>query len=284
MIKIFYLIGKSATNIVARPLSAITSFLSLLLLLLMFDMVWISSLSAERYYERIAADIDMEIFLDDTLADSTVSGVLGTIVEMDGVADARYISKEKARDKLYSLMGADLLDGLEDNPLPRSVIITFENDYRSSANLATLKENLNRIDGVSEIYYPEEWLEKIEMTRGLIFKIVVFLGIVISLAVVLNLLHSIRLSARSRGQEILQHRLLGAGKFFISIPYILEGLFYSLAAAAAGWLINFYAFERLTFRDFEIIFPDPTDIVYFCAAAGLIGLFGGYAGIRRSLR
>jgi len=191
MIKIFYLIGKSATNIVARPLSAITSFLSLLLLLLMFDMVWISSLSAERYYERIAADIDMEIFLDDTLADSTVSGVLGTIVEMDGVADARYISKEKARDKLYSLMGADLLDGLEDNPLPRSVIITFENDYRSSANLATLKENLNRIDGVSEIYYPEEWLEKIEMTRGLIFKIVVFLGIVISLAVVLNLLHSI---------------------------------------------------------------------------------------------
>jgi len=59
MIKIFYLIGKSATNIVARPLSAITSFLSLLLLLLMFDMVWISSLSAERYYERIAADIDV---------------------------------------------------------------------------------------------------------------------------------------------------------------------------------------------------------------------------------
>lgn len=284
MSRFFYLIAKSTRNIVARPLSAITSLLSLLLLFLMFDLVWISALSSGRYLAKITTDIDMELFLDDSLPDSTLSVVLRSISDMDGINEVQYIDKETARDKLDAMMGADLLEGLSDNPLPRSIIISFTDQYQNSAYLADLERNFGRLTGVSEIYYPKSWLEKIENTRSLVIKIVIFLGIVISLAVILNLLHSIRLSARSRGQELLQHRLLGAGRAFLSVPYILEGIFYSLAAAVAGWVVIFYAFGRLSFQGFDIVFPGQYEIVYFCVAAVIIGLLGGYTGIRRSLR
>ena len=284
MSRFFYLIGKSVRNIVGRPLSAMTSLLSLLLLFLMFDLVWISSLSSKLYLEEMTADIDMELFLDDSIPDSTISVILGAISDMDGIEEIEYITKEAARDKLNAMMGTDLLAGFTDNPLPRSIIISFTEQYRNSAYLADLESNFKRLTGVSEIYYPKTWLEKIETTRRLVVKIVIFLGIVISLAVILNLLHSIRLSARSRGQELLQHRLLGAGRIFLSFPYIFEGIFYSAVSAAAGWAIIFYAINRLSFQGFDIVFPQPVELAYFGLAAVIIGFLGGYAGIRRSLK
>lgn len=284
MSRFFYLIGKSVRNIVGRPLSAMTSLLSLLLLFLMFDLVWISSLSSKLYLEKMTADIDMEIFLDDSIPDSTISVILGAISDMDGIEEIEYITKEAARDKLNAMMGTDLLAGFTDNPLPRSIIISFTEQYRNSAYLADLESNFRRLTGVSEIYYPKTWLEKIETTRSLVVKIVIFLGIVISLAVILNLLHSIRLSARSRGQELLQHRLLGAGRIFLSFPYIFEGVFYSAVSAAAGWAIILYAGSRLSFQGFDIVFPQPVDLAYFGLGAVIIGFLGGYAGIRRSLK
>jgi len=284
MNKIFYLIKKPLANIIGRPLSALTSLLSLLLLMLMFDLVWISSLTVDNYLENITTDIDMEIYLDDSLPDSTVAVVMEAVTAPDGIAKAVYISREDARDKLHSLMGTDLLAGFGENPLPRSIIVTFIPEYLNSSYLAELTSSLERLQGVSEIYYPGDWLEKIEGTHSLLLKIVIFLGIVISLAVVLNLLYTIRLSARSRGQELIQHRLLGAGKIFLSFPYIVEGIIYSLAAAAAGWLIIYYASMRLTFTSIEIVFPARLEIIYFCLTALLVGLAGGYIGIRRSLR
>jgi len=280
----FYLIVKSITNISGRPLAALTSFLSLLLLLLMFDLVWISALTSARYLESITTDIDMEVFIDDSLPDSTVSNILISIADMDGIAGAEYISKEDARDILYSLIGSDLLDGFEENPLPRSIVITFAPEYQGSVYLAELADNIDNLPGIDEIYYPKEWLEKIESTRGLVLKIVIFLGIIIALAVVLNLLYSIRLSARSRGQELLQHRLLGAGRSFLSFPFIIEGIAYALSAAAAGWLIIYYSATQLTFANIEIVFPVKLEVVYFFLAVLLVGMFGGYTGIRRSLR
>lgn len=283
MSRLLYVLRKSITNILERPLSAVTSLLSLSLLFLMFDIVWISSLSANKYYEGLVSNVCMEIFLEDSLPDSTVSVIRETIGGLDGVENIKYISKEDARGELHSLMGTDLLEGLDDNPLPRSIVMEFNEEYLNSDFLNSFEKNLHRIQGISEIYYPKHWLEKTEYTISLILKLVIFLGVVISLAVILNLLHSVRLSVRTRAEELTQVRLLGGGKTFLSVPYIFEGAFYALVASIAGWLAISYSAGRLTFRTFEVLFPAQTEVIYFCLIASLVGMLGGYIGIRRSL-
>ena len=81
----------------------------------------------------------------------------------------------------------------------------------------------------------------------------------------------------------MQHSLLGAGKVFLSIPYIFEGIFYALVAAVFGWILLIYASGYLTFKNVEIIFPTHLEIIYFCIVSCIIGMIGGYTGIRRSL-
>jgi cell division transport system permease protein len=283
MRKLLFLIRKFLIHIYSRPLPAITSLLSMLLLFLMFDLVWISSLSVDKYYDQILGDIDMEIFFEDSLPDSSLTIVTDAIKELDGIESFEYISKEDARTKLHALMGTDLLEGLGENPLPKSIVITFNKNYVASQYLNTAEESLRKFKGISEIYYPKFWLEKAEFTRLLVSRSVIFIGAVIFLAVILNLLYSVRLSVKTYAEELFQYRLLGAGRIFLAMPYILEGIFYALTASICGWLIVYNITGSLTFRNFEVLLPSQPDIVLYCLAVFVVGMVGGYIGVRRSL-
>jgi len=259
------------------------SILSLFLLLLLFDLAWVSSLSAFKYYDERISEIEIEVFLTDDVADSTMPDIMDAFARIDGVEKVEYISRQNARDRLNNIMGVDLLEGMDENPLPRSVVISFEPNYLNTANLSRLRADLNRMKGVDEIMFPSHWLEKAELTKQMIGDFLVLLGALILVAVVLNSIHAIILSARTRMEELLQMQLLGAGPVFLAIPFILEGIFYALVASISGWIIMYYGMELFTFRDIEIITPPTAQIIYFCLVAGAVGMISGYIGIRRSL-
>jgi cell division transport system permease protein len=161
--------------------------------------------------------------------------------------------------------------------------LELEDGFISGDNLSVMAETLSAMKSVSDVYYPERWLHKAEYSLNLITKLIMVLGTIISVTIVLNLLYALRLSVRSRHEEIYQLRLLGAGKMFLSIPYIFEGLFYGLVASAAGWLVVNYANQKFDFKDVDIIFPAVNEMLYFVAAAALIGMISGFISIRRSL-
>jgi cell division transport system permease protein len=283
MRKLLYSIGKFFRHLYKRPLPAIASLLSMLLLYLMFDLVWISSLSVDKYYEQVLSEVDMEIFLEDNLPDSSMNAITDALKDLDGIEAFEFISKDDARARLHALMGMDLLEGLDDNPLPKSILITFDMHYITSQYLNDTEVKLRRFKGVTEIFYPRFWLEKAEANRLLISRSVFIIAIVIFLTAVLNLLYSVRLSVKTYDEELLQYRLLGAGKTFLSIPFIFEGIFYSLIAFVAGWLIIFYAVNNFAISNFEILLPPQIDIIRACLVALVIGIVGGFIGVRRSL-
>jgi cell division transport system permease protein len=283
MSRLIFLIGKAASNIVARPLAAISSFLSLLLLFLLFDLVWIGTLTASHYYDRMIADIDMEIFIDDQLPDSSISILSDAIQRLNGVATVEFVSRDEARARLYDLMGTDLLEGFDENPLPRSLIVTFKPESLNSMQLESFTNNVKRLTGIGEIFYARDWLEKAQMGKMIVSRILLFLGLVILLTSGLNLIQTVRLSMRARWAELLQLNLLGAGRRFRTLPYWLEGVFYAVVSAVAGWCIIMYGSLYLSYGDIIIIYPSLSQILYFCFGAGVIGLLGAYVGSRRSL-
>jgi len=174
-----YLLKKSMGNILKRPLSMMTSLVSLVLLFLMINIIWISYLSSHQYYSSLNSEISMELFIDDSLSDSTVTALIDSVSKMEGTEYIVYISKEKAHSKLNDLMGADLLEGLESNPLPRSIIVDFTDKIINSEFLAEFMSKAKKISGVNEVFYSAEILEKAEYSRDLIDKIILFLLIVI---------------------------------------------------------------------------------------------------------
>ncbi|MEA3297305.1 MAG: hypothetical protein U9R56_05525, partial [candidate division Zixibacteria bacterium] len=89
---------------------------------------------------------------------------------------------------------------------------------------------------------------------------------------------------RIRSTGLQRMRILGAGRLFLALPFLLEGLLIGGFSAASGWLLILYAREKVAFTRFEVIIPSLEDIAVYCAAAALLGLISAYLGIRKMLR
>ncbi len=285
MTRTAYVLKELARNFKRYPGTALASFLSLTLLLLLFDLYWIGAGTSERFYTTLLSDMNMELFVDEMVPDSVLPSLQARLEATEGVRGVDFVSKEEARAELSRLVGTDLLVGYDStNPLPRSFLLTFAPDYLNSADMANLAARMEKQPEITRVCYSERWLRKAEATRATILNFGMVLGALILLAALISSLNSIRLMTRARAVGFQQMRLLGAGKLFLALPFLLEGMIIAGLSAVAGWLLIYYAYHKITFTQFELVIPTLEEIAIFCGVTALLGIISGYLGIRKLLR
>ncbi len=285
MTKVMYIVRELFRNVYRNPGTALGSLLSLTLLFLLFDLFWIAAGSSQKFYANLVSDIQMDVFLSEDLPDSSIAGLSSEVSRIAGVSSVTYMSKEMARQELASEVGMDLLVGYDSlNPLPRSFVLTFDPAHLNLTSMSGIEDKLAVLPGVTDINYSRNWLEKVERTKQVILRLGLILGAIIFLTAFISSTNNIRLMTRARAVGFRQMLLLGAGRMFIAIPFLIEGFVMAGLAALLGWLIVFYGRQEVTFTQLEIVIPASNDIIAFCVGCGVIGLISGYLGIRKQLK
>jgi len=285
VIRIQHMLNEFLRNVYRNPGTTFSGFLSMALLLVLFDLFWISAGTSERFYSDLISDLQMEVFVSEAAADSTLPATRQEIASVPGVSSVDYVSKQLAREQLAALVGVDLLIGYDTiNPLPRSYLLTFDRNYLTIDRLSEAESKIVAIEGVSNVYYSRNWLEKAEQTRGVILNVGMMLGAVILLTVLISSANNMRLMTRARAVGFKQMRLQGAGGLFLALPFLIEGFVIAGLSAAAGWLVVFYFKDKVDFTQFVIVYPDRDRVVLFCLVAAVLGMISAYLGMRKLLR
>ncbi|MEE8149624.1 MAG: permease-like cell division protein FtsX [candidate division Zixibacteria bacterium] len=252
---------------------------------LLFDIFWISADTSDRFYSSLLSDLQMHVYLSESLTDSSAALLSSELTEIDGVNAVQLVSKEMARRELATLVGTDLLIGYDNNnPLPRSYILGFEPEYLTVSKMEEIESRIIAIANIDKVDYSRQWLQKAEFTRSIVLKIGLVLGGLIILTTLITFGNSIRLMTRARAVGFTQMRLLGAGRMFLAMPFLLEGFLMGCVSAALGWGAIIYFYKRIAFRQLEIVMPTFDEIVLFCLAMGALGILSGFVGIRKLLR
>jgi len=285
MTRIKHILKELVRNIGRNLATALGSVLSLILLFLLFDLFWVASATSDKFYQDLLSEIRLEVFLPEEFPDSSTASLLRSVTSHDEVISVDLISREEARVELARLLEMDLLIGYDStNPLPRSLLLQIEPEYMNIRDMAALERELAILTGSTEIHYSRRWLEKAEKTKSLILKIGLVIGGLILLTTLINSANSIRLMARARAVGFRQMLLLGAGKLFIGLPFIIEGFLLTGLSAAAGWGVILYVRNRIEFSKLSIVYPSAEEIAIFCLIAACLGGLSGYVGIRRLLK
>jgi cell division transport system permease protein len=285
MIRVAYLLRELWRNLRFNVGTALASLLSLMLLFLLFDLFWIAAGTADKFYRDLLSELRVEAFVDESVPEDQLTLLSEQVASVGGVLSSEYISRETARQRLADMVGADLLVGYDDaNPLPRSYVLTVHDSLLSAAALERLEVTLRQIDGLGEINYSRQWLDKTESTRAIILEIGFVLGVLIVAAALVGSANNIRLMTRAQAVGFRQMLLQGAGRMFVALPYLIESLLISGVAAFLGWVLIFYGRTRVTFTQLEIVFPHDRDIVMFCFGVALMGAISGFLGLRKMLR
>ncbi|MFI5316675.1 MAG: cell division protein FtsX [Myxococcota bacterium] len=185
---------------------------------------------------RAGADLRLVAFteLHGAASAGEVSALEARIRAQDGIGDVVYVAPDQALTRLRGDLGQDsgVLDGLDHNPLPGSFEIAPPPGVRDPAQLRALADRIASLPGVTEVRWGEPWVEG----YARVVRVAEWLGVGLGgfLLLILGAIVSstVRLSLHARADEIQIQRLVGAGGWFVRLPFCLEGALQGMLAAA----------------------------------------------------
>lgn len=208
----------------------------------------------------------------------TLPGVVSTV--FNSKATALEEMKAKFIDYPY------LFNNLRVNPLNDQFIIT----YNDNSKVNTLKYQLEIMDPM--LYkvncYTDvaHYIDNVKQGVILIFTWFLAILFVVSVSIIIN---TIKLAVFSRRQEISIMRYVGATNWFITLPFIFEGIIIGLVASGLAFLFQFYMYVYVqnmmleTFQMISILMFNEIKIPVLLGFAG-VGIITGIIGSGVSLR
>ena len=266
-------------------LAAITVLLSCLVLMGSFSLL---VYNVNVNIDEVAKLNEIVVIVDTEATDEEVEALSEKIHALDNVAEVQFISKEEglesesSRYGEYSYLFEELAD---DNPLPDVFKITYEDNSR----VANLVYALGKFDHVSKVNNRTDIANDIENIKsGVSFIFIWFLAIlfVVSIFIIIN---TIKIGVEARSREISAMRYIGATNFFLTTPFMIEGIIIGLISAGLGYVLQSFLYNAIfnaMSGDYKMIAIAPFSDVqtYILGGFIVIGVLAGTVGSGISLR
>lgn len=168
--------------------------------------------------------------------------------QLPRIQEIRSVSKDEARKRLEAQLGEwkGILEGIQENPLPLSLEITFKNGEKHPEELESLVEKIRKFPQVEDIFYGKSSLEKLEFLPVVARLAGSWVPGLLALAVVLIVSNSIQLTVSARREELDIYEIIGATPFFARAPFYFEGILQGIAGSfiASSILVLLIALSR----------------------------------------
>ena len=187
---------------------------------------------------------------------------------------------------------SDLLDSLDGNPLPHT-LVARPTEAATPTALIALEHDIRALPGVDQVRIDTQWVARLNaildfLRRGVWIAAVMLVG-----AVIVTVGNTIRLDIQNRRDEIEICKLLGASNGFVRRPFLYIGRWsgviggiVALLLLGAGYLLLAAPVQRLTglYGDgLELLGLDWATLVAVLAGGILCGWGGAWSAVSRHL-
>ena len=220
-----YLIGEGISNLFKNKKSTASSLMIMCATMLIFGLFFVIGENINAFVKNVADAQEIRVIIADTATEEEIEEIGNKILEIEGVRNAEFISKEKAYEYMVEMVGEELLEGRE-----RLFSVSYD------VTLTDLELN----DEVQESILQLEHIKKIESANKVISQVIslakgvrvvtgglLILLVIISVAIISN---TIKLTVHARRKEISIMKYVGATNSFIRWPFLVEGIIIGVLA------------------------------------------------------
>ncbi len=255
--------------------------------------------TAQGKSDEVRSSLEFRVAVFDDATESELNALRQELAAIEHVESVGFITKQEAlRELKQDLEDTAILQQLNDNPLPANFVVKADD----AANLGTVRQAVTPIGPsgepqpispvIREVFDRTQDREQIEQVTGAL-KIV--LTVITALLVVASLMligNTIRLSIYTRRREVEVMRLVGATRWFIRWPFMIEGVVVGFAGGAVAililWLGKLTIVDPLSDR-FELVAAQNTIsfgllVAILFSAAVFVSALGSGLTLRRFLR
>jgi cell division transport system permease protein len=281
-------------NIRRTPYQALAASMVMFLTFLVLSIFLLIALGSQQILKFYESKPQAIAFFKDGTTDNDIKVIENELFQTGKITEFKYVSKEDAleiyrdRNKNNPL----LLELVTANILPASLEIST---YRPE-DLKDIAEVVKKEPVVEEVVFPEDVVASLSSATRLIrtvgSTVVAFLITFSTLIIVMIIGFKIRI----KRDEIAIMKLMGATTWFIRMPFITEGIVYTISGAFLGWVVSMASLWYLApviqnslGEVSAVIFPvSPLIIIGLLGLeiilAILVGMVGSFIAVRRYLR
>jgi cell division transport system permease protein len=235
-----YLFGGAARSWARNISSTAPALGSMTLLLLLSGLVGLAGFALTNLERTEASQASLlHVYLSDNATSDEVTALQSHLTHDSRVAGVTYVSKADALQRAQSIPGLPQLAGASDaNPFPASLDVQMKS-IDDVAGVDAMVRNDIAVDPSYPTSYDKGAYQRIQaVLLGLAVAGFVFLALLGFVAVTVTV-NSIRAAIHSRRDEIRIMQLVGAPRWMVRGPFVVEGAITGALAGVAAGLVTF---------------------------------------------
>lgn len=273
-----YLVREGFRSLRQNLFMSVASVLVLVSCLLLTGFAYLVYENVEHAFDWAYQQNVVVAYAKDTVTDERATAMKTELEALDNVAKVEYISKEALLDRYKEEFG-DVLQDLEaDNPLQDSFVIHFDDLKLFDNTVAAVKT----VEGIDKVDYDQALSKTLVKVRDVVLTVgswVIALLLAVSLFIIAN---TIKLTVYSRRLEISIMRSVGATRWFVRFPFMVEGILLGCASGVLsyGLLFGVYEVVRQNFTFSSSLALMPFSMVWWQLLLGFLvgGMITGLLG------
>lgn len=203
--------------------SAITSMISISLVLLLLGLVGLLLVNGRNIRQQVMESIGFNVILKENIKEADIYQLQKILDAREYILSTEYITKEEAALETEQVLGEDFIQFLGYNPLPPSIRVRLHQQWANPDSVMIIEQDLMQYDSVEEVYYKKSLLYAINENIRQISLVILGFSILLTLISVTLINNTIRLSIYSKRFIINTMQLVGATRGFIRRPFLFRG-------------------------------------------------------------
>lgn len=286
---IFYFIGQALSGLWRNGVMSIASIAVLMSCLVIIGGFTVLVMTIDVNLEQIALINEIVVYCDKDATEEEIVSVGDQIRKLDNIDKVTRITKAEglAQMKADNEVYKDVTE--EENPLPDKYVI----NYSDTEKVPSLTYQLNQIEGIQKVNDRLDLAAKIENVKSAVMLVFVWFLAILAVVSVFIIINTIKLSVFARRNEISIMRYVGATGWFISLPFVIEGIIIGLFASISAYFIEWYIYsyiETMFTTDLQMItimqFSEISNLLLygFLVVGVITGIIGSSISLSKYLR
>jgi cell division transport system permease protein len=226
-----YLLRETGQNLFRNPSLSIATILTVAVSLSLMGASLLVQQGIGRINNVFKDGVDFIVWLDVGVEDEQIESTNDFLQKSPYVQSTRYVDQEETFEEFQSYFSdePEILELVEPGQLPTSFVVTPQDADVES--IRAIADEIKILAGVDDVEFASDNIKAISTFSRGSSQIMLFAALLSAVAAAMLMYNSIRTAVFARRREIEVMRLVGATKWFIRIPFMLEGLLQGLIGA-----------------------------------------------------
>lgn len=280
------------THVRRSPYQALAAVLIMMVTFLTISVFTFLVIGSEKIISFFESKPQVTAFFKDEATTDNISSVKRSLQATGKVVNIKFVSKDQALSIYKEQNKSDplLLELVTADILPPSLEVSTYN----ISDLSQVADILKSSSFVDKVIFQKDVVSTLSSWTSATRKIGLSISSVLAFVSILIMVTIISLKVAQKKEEIEIMRLIGATGWYISFPFIYEGMLYAVTGAFLGWVITvagiFYITPFLStfLKGIPILPVDPILLLVVLACevllAILLGFFSSILAVNRYLK